>query len=113
MIYKKLLTLLLLAFIAIFSFACSDTSSQTDAPAEPKIVMNTLDVKGMTCEGCEATIVSYVTKLDGVISSKASHVKESVIVKYDASITDIDTIMQTISKIGYKVNGLKKEDTDK
>ena len=113
MIYKKALTLLLLSFIAIFSLACSDTSTQTEASAESKIVMKTLDVKGMTCEGCEATIVSHVTKVDGVISSKASHVKESVIVKYDTSITDIDTIMQTISKIGYKVNGLKKEDTDK
>ena len=113
MIYKKLLTLLLLSFIAIFSLACSDSSTQTKAPSEPKVLMKTIDVKGMTCEGCEANIVSYVTKVDGVISSKASHVKESVIVKYDASITDIDTIMQTISKIGYKVNGLKKEDTDK
>jgi Cu+-exporting ATPase len=63
----------------------------------------------MTCESCEATIVDYVTKMDGVISSKASHVKESVIVKYDESKTDIDAVAKTISNIGYKVNGLKEE----
>ncbi|MDB2562215.1 cation transporter [Sulfurimonas sp.] len=113
MINKKLLTSLFLSFIAIFSFACSDTSTETQTPKEPKIVMKTLDVKGMTCESCEGTIVSYVTKVDGVVSSKASHVKESVIVKYDESKTNITAIMNTISKVGYKVNGIKKADTDK
>ena len=113
MINKKLLTSLLLSLITLFSLACCDASKETKTQKEPKVVMKTLDVKGMTCEGCEATIVSYVTKVDGVISSKASHVKESVIVKYDESKTNIDAIIETISKVGYKVDGLKEEDTDK
>ena len=113
MITKIQISSLFVVLLAFFSFACSDAPKQTTTPAEPKIVMKTLDVKGMTCEGCEGTIVSYVTKVDGVISSKASHVKESVIVKYDESKTNIDAIMETISKVGYKVNGLKEEDTDK
>ena len=113
MITKIQITSIFVVLFALFSSACCDASKETKTQTEPKVLMKTIDVKGMTCEGCEATIVSYVTKVDGVISSKASHVKESVIVKYDTSITDIDTIMQTISKIGYKVNGLKKKDTDK
>lgn len=116
MTYKKHLTNLLVSVLAIFSLACSDTTKQNDAKTEPtskesKVVMKTLDVKGMTCEGCEGTIVNYVTKIDGVVSSKASHVKESVIVKYDESKTTIEEIMKTISSTGYKVNGLKEETT--
>jgi len=106
---KKYITTLLLTLTAVFSFACSDTPTETKAPSESKVVMKTLDVKGMTCEGCEGTIVTYVTKMDGVISSKASHVKESVIVKYDESKTNLEAIMKTISSTGYKVNGLKEE----
>ena len=106
---KKSITAVLLTFVTLFSFACSDAPTKSNVkPTESKIVMKTIDVEGMTCEGCEGTIVDYVTKMDGVLSSKASHVKESVIVKYDEAKTDIDAIMKTISSTGYKVNGLKE-----
>lgn len=114
MTYKKYFLSLLLLLLALFSLACSDSGKNADTKAktpstkESKIVMKTLDVKGMTCEGCEGTIVDYVTKINGVVSSKASHVKESVIVKYDESKTNIEEISKTISSTGYKVNGLKK-----
>ena len=112
MISKKYTTALLLILVALFSFACSDAPKEKKLAAEPKVVMKTLDVKGMTCEGCEGSIVDYVTKMDGVVSSKASHVKESVIVKYDESVIHIDSIMDKITSSGYQVNGLK-EDTPK
>jgi copper chaperone CopZ len=113
MLNKKIFQTLLITLLALFSFACSDAPKETQVEQEPKIVMKTLNVEGMTCEGCEATIVDYVTKMDGVVSSKASHVKESVIIKYDETKTDIDAITQTISKIGYKVNGLKEDQEEK
>lgn len=109
---KNNLIIALLSSLVLFTTACSESASESakkeTTAKESKIVMKTIDVKGMTCEGCEGTIVSYVTKIDGVVSSKASHVKESVIVKYDEAETDIDTIMKTISSIGYKVDGLKE-----
>lgn len=111
---KKYLKTVLITSLALFSLACSDTAQESEKkirPTQSKIVMKTIDVKGMTCEGCEGAIVSYVTKIDGVVSSKASHVKESVIVKYDESKTDIDVIMNIISSSGYKVDGLKENPT--
>lgn len=113
MINKKLFLSIFVTLIALFSFACSDAPKETQEPVEPKVVMKTIDVKGMTCEGCEGTIVTYVTKMDGVVSSKASHVKESVIVKYDESKVKIEDIMETISSTGYKVNGLKEDNATK
>jgi len=104
----KLLTTLVLS-LTLFLTGCFN-SEQKKEPG--KIVMKTLDVKGMTCEGCEASIVDRVTKIDGVVSSRASHVKESVIVKFDDRKTDINTIMKTISSIGYKVNGIKQAETE-
>jgi len=104
----KLLTTLVLS-LTLFLTGCFDTEQKKEPG---KIVMKTLDVKGMTCEGCEASIVDRVTKIDGVVSSRASHVKESVIVKFDDGKTDINTIMKTISSIGYKVNGIKQAETE-
>ena len=108
--FLQYFTVLVLASLVFFTQGCSNAEEKKEPG---KVVMKTLDVKGMTCEGCEATIVDRVTKLDGVVSSKASHVKESVIVKYDDGLTDINTIMKTISSIGYKVNGIKKEEAPK
>ncbi|MFT5661448.1 MAG: mercuric ion transport protein [Sulfurimonas sp.] len=107
--FKKSITALLLTLITLFLLACSDTTTESDVkPTQSKIVMKTINVKGMTCEGCEGAIVDYLTKMDGVVSSKASHAQESVVVKYDEAKTDIDAIMKTISSTGYKVNGLKE-----
>lgn len=108
MLNKKTLLTLLFTFLTLFLFGCCEKPAQEQVVKEENIVMKTFDVKGMTCEGCEGTIVSYVTKMDGVVSSKASHVKESVIVKYDESKTDMNAIMEKITSTGYKVNGLKE-----
>lgn len=106
---KKSIMALLLTFTVLFSFACSDTLAKSDTKlTESKIVTKTIDVKGMTCESCEGAIVNYVTKIDGVLSTRASHVKESVTVKYDEAKTDIDAIMKIVSSNGYKTNGLKE-----
>lgn len=110
--FQKYIIAFLLSFVFLSSVACSEATNETTTkkrPTESNIVMKTIDVKGMTCEGCEGAIVGYVTKLDGVVSSKASHVKESVIVKYDEAKIDIESIMKTISTSGYKVDGLKEE----
>ena len=107
---KKYTTAFIIAFATLFSLACSDTAAKKDTKTnESKVVMKTINVKGVTCEGCEGAIVDYVTKIDGVVSSKASHIKESVIVKYDEAKTDIDAISKVISSSGYKVDGVKED----
>lgn len=114
MFHKKQITTFLISTLALVSLACSSEAPKETKTQEPgKVVMKTLDVKGMTCEGCEGSIVNAVTKIDGVISSKASHVKQSVIIKYDDAKTNINAIMQTISSSGYKVNGLKSSSAEK
>jgi len=62
-----------------------------------------INVRGMTCEGCEATIQNNVSKISGVVSVKASHIGENTIVEYDKSQTDPQEIEKVISEIGYQI----------
>ena len=65
-----------------------------------------LDVKGMTCEGCENTVISNVKKLEGIQEVTASHTNEEVVVVYDSTRTDLHALSHAIEDAGYSVEGL-------
>lgn len=44
----------------------------------------TLRVEGMTCGGCEASLVRVLSQVDGVLRAEASHVRREVKVYVDA-----------------------------
>lgn len=62
-----------------------------------------LSVEGMTCRGCEEHISSELSKVNGIIETKTSYKDGSSIVKFDRSITNIDTIVNAVNKTGYTV----------
>jgi len=64
-----------------------------------------VDIEGMTCKACEATIEKYVFEVKGVTHVKASSSKKEATVKFDKTQTDINYIMKAISKTGYKPLG--------
>lgn len=87
---------------------CSDSSSENSKTESVKIdksnvLKAVINVKGMTCEGCEATIQSNVSKIPGVVSVKASHVDENTIIEYDKSQTNPQEIEKVISETGYQI----------
>lgn len=100
----------LLLFLAIWITGCNittqpgDKSEKTDI-ATSELTEISLHVKGMTCEGCENAIVLSLSKVEGVYESNASHVKELVIVKYDAVLTNQNQITEAITRVGYEVVG--------
>ncbi len=63
----------------------------------------TLTVFGMRCVGCEFGIEREVGKLKGVVSVKADGAKNTVTVKYKKNIIKIDTIIDKINELGYRV----------
>lgn len=67
-----------------------------------KIITKRINMKGMTCEGCEELINSTASKVDGVVSVSSSSPAQEAIVEYDTAKTDIESIMQAIAKTGYK-----------
>lgn len=61
------------------------------------------DVK-MSCSGCSGAVSRALGKLDGVIDTKTDLDTQTVNVKTEDSL-DYDTVLNTISKTGKKVNG--------
>ena len=68
------------------------------------MVKVTVNVEGMMCPHCEATVKKALEALDGVISAEASHEKKSVVVKTDGKVSK-ELIAKTIEDKGYKVVG--------
>lgn len=102
---KKLFSLLFV--VALFT-ACNTSGTKTETTtttdlAAIKTVQ--LHVTGMTCEGCENTVMGKVNEIDGVTESKASHVAELTTVSFDTTRTSIAAISETINGLGYTVEG--------
>ncbi|WP_230679847.1 mercuric transport protein MerTP [Pontibacter sp. 172403-2] len=62
-----------------------------------------LEVKGMSCEGCEAHVNREVGKLAGVFSVSTFYEKGSAVVKYDSTKVQPAQILQAARKTGYTV----------
>ena len=102
---KNLVVFLLLAF---FSTACSNTGDKAKLPAAATaaaIKTVSLQVKGMSCTGCEETIKESVQKIDGVAECKASFETGKADVKFDSTKTNIKAISEAITSAGYEVGG--------
>lgn len=67
-----------------------------------------INIKGMTCSGCEAHVNSEVGKVKGVSSVKTSYDNGSTVVKYDASKTSINQIKEAVNKTGYAATKITK-----
>jgi copper chaperone CopZ len=91
--------------------AGTEYTAETAFPEENLKLVH-LDVKGMTCEGCEKAIVGSICKLDGIQEASASHTAAEAIVKYDSTKTSMEAIQQAIADAGYSVAGEKSPHMD-
>lgn len=102
---KKILTLF---FAAALFAACSQSGNKAEADTSVDVAaIKTvqLHVTGMTCEGCENTIMTKVNEIDGVTETQASHVEELTTVSFDTTQTSIAEISEIINGLGYAVEG--------
>lgn len=98
-----------LLIIPIFFTACNNSGKNNSAEERNSQVKEvaalktiSMEVKGMTCEGCENTIESALTEIDGVVSAEASHTKAVAVVSYDSTKVTTQTLAQTINELGYQ-----------
>ncbi|MFH1237105.1 MAG: sulfite exporter TauE/SafE family protein [Candidatus Aenigmatarchaeota archaeon] len=61
-----------------------------------------IKIKGMHCTSCEEVIEKQVLKIDGVKACKADYAKQSVVVTFDESKTDIGEIKGKIEEKQYE-----------
>lgn len=62
-----------------------------------------LTVTGMKCGGCENNVKTKLAALDGVSSVVANHKEKTVELEFDPEKIDEDTIIDTITDAGFKV----------
>ena len=62
-----------------------------------------LNVSGMKCGGCEASLTSTLLALTGVFQVKASHLQKTVEVDFDDQQISIDEIEDAILDAGFKL----------
>jgi copper chaperone CopZ len=107
---RLLLILLIPAFILT---GCSSKTNSKETSTEVSLAKENLtqvnlDVKGMTCEGCENTVVAGIKKLEGIQEATASHTAEEAVIVYDSTLITVEAISSAIADVGYSVEGKKQ-----
>jgi mercuric ion transport protein len=104
---KNLIKIKLTALIVVLALAtgCNNTGGKTGkAVDDGKISRIEVSISGMTCAGCEQTIQTKVTELEGIKSVKALATLGKAFIEYSPSVTDTLKIRTAITGAGYTVN---------
>ncbi len=98
--------------LVVFVSCQSGNKTKTDEKAvqeTAQLVESTLNIGGMHCEMCVASIEKGVKELDGVVSVSVSLNDSTAIVSFDKSKIDQIKVEQAIESRGYAI---KKEMQD-
>jgi len=94
--------LILIAALVWSISACTPKQAPKEKAA-PVMVEMTLKVDGMTCDHCEASIQKGVIALAGIDSISANHQDSTAFVRFNASETNLDKIVEAIEGRGFQV----------
>ncbi len=105
---KKILGIVTVFAILMLAFPYYNSavfSSKQDMSEVQQVELTTvnLQVSGMTCQGCEVNVTNYA-EAAGSESVEANYTTGKTTIKYDKSITNIDSIVTSIETLGYKVD---------
>jgi|GEM_PF-409137 Copper chaperone len=86
--------------------SAADVKNIQSVPAENLSQANFLCTT-MDCTGCENAINNALTKIKGVKEVKSDYKTLLVYVKFDKTLTNVDSIKNTLYEIGYPPEDLK------
>ena len=61
-----------------------------------------LEVKGMSCSHCEATVEKGLAGLAGVMKVKADHAADVVTVHYKEDLPSLEEVKAKVAELGYE-----------
>jgi copper chaperone CopZ len=107
--------LLLMSLLAILVLGCTGNKGKAEKGSEDateELVIapeNLLKVKfevgGMTCTGCENTVIKSISELEGIADVTASFVDSIAVVSFDKTKANTDQMKEAIASKGYEVFG--------
>ena len=62
-----------------------------------------INIKGMMCGHCQATVEKAIKAVTGIKSVKVDLANKQATVEYDPAITDINNIKKAVTDAGYEV----------
>jgi len=68
-----------------------------------------MDIKGMTCTGCEDHITYTVNQLEGILAINASYKQGNAEIEFDTSKTSIEDIEKAVNSTGYTVISIEQK----
>ena len=92
-------------FTFAFSFSVVQASCTVceDVDKHPKTKDVTLNVKGMTCGGCEGKVKKVLSACKGVSDVKVSHKEGKAELHLEDGKASVNDLMKAVQNLGYKV----------
>lgn len=108
----KKLFFVIIVFISLAACNSATTDQKTDTQAvkidSTKLASFIVQVKGMTCTGCENTVKTAIAELPGVTDASASFNDGIAKVTYDTTLVEGQQIAKAITDKGYEVTGFDR-----
>lgn len=92
----------ILAFVACQSGNKNKQEEKT-SPDSTQVVQATINIGGMSCDMCVASIEKGVKELDGIVTVAVSLNDSNAMVSYDKSKVDMPKIEKAIEGRGYTI----------
>jgi len=86
------------------AFFPNSTQQQVSYVEKENVLSITLNIEGMTCTGCEATVKNAAHTVEGVLEADASYHTGNATISFDKSKTNRGQIVAAINKTGFTVN---------
>lgn len=97
---------ILIVFIAFAFVACSSGEKKASEKSA-KIVEATINIGGLHCENCVASVEKGINALNGINEVVVTLADSTAVVKYDASTLELAEIEKAVEKRGYSVKHLE------
>lgn len=94
----------IIALLITVLIGCSENSKKNQLSENEKFVGVSVEIpiEGMSCMSCVANVKKTLSDLEGVSEVKVSLENKKTTLHYNPQKISLDTIQQTINKIGYK-----------
>jgi Cu+-exporting ATPase len=100
---KNLLYLFIVFAFVSCNSANKNKQEEKTAPETAQVVESTINIGGMHCENCVASVEKGVKELDGIVSVTVSLNDSTAVVSYDGSKVELAKIEKAIESRGYSI----------
>lgn len=101
--------ILMMAFPYYSSVFYPKTEKEMVLVEKANIQTINMDIKGMTCTGCEDHITYTVNQLEGILTINASYKQGNAEIEFDTSKTSIKEIEKAVNSTGYTVISIEQK----